>query len=105
MMFQMQSALRSPLFLGSSITAQAQPAGDFCKKEDDPYWRSRRNLPVDSNNDFVVLAGNSNPELSKKVASRLGTSLAAGTVAQFADGEVRCDFKADDVSGKHCYIV
>ena len=39
------------------------------------------------------------------MATRLGTSLANGIVAKFADGEIRCDFAADDVSGKHCYIV
>ena len=71
----------------------------------DPYSKSRQNLPVDSPADFVLLAGNSNPELAKKVASRLGTQLASGMVKKFADGEIGVSFKAIDVSQKHCYIV
>lgn len=58
-----------------------------------------------SPSDFAILAGNANPDLSNKVAARLGTSLAAGTLKSFNDGEVRCEFNAKDVSGKHCYIV
>ena len=64
----------------------------------DPYTKSRQNLPVDSTSDFVLLSGNSNPELAKKVASRLGTQLASGMVKKFADGEIGVSFKAIDVS-------
>lgn len=73
---------------------------------EDPYWRSRLNMPISEDcKDFVLLAGNSNPNLVNKVAQRLGTTLAPGIVQQFADGEVRCEFEADDVCGKHCYIL
>jgi len=62
-------------------------------------------MPISDSNDFALLTGNSNPELSKRIAERLGTSLAPGTVQKFADGEVRCEFDADAVSGKHCYLI
>ena len=71
---------------------------------DDPYLRSRQGQAVEGNN-FTVLAGNSNPELSRKVAARLGTNLATGTVKKFADGEVFCEFSKTSIEGKHCYIV
>lgn len=88
----------------------AAPLAQALSQHDDPYWRSRANSQVTDKTgapvtDFCVLAGNSNPELSKKVAARLGTQLAPGIVRKFADGEVRCEFDADDVAGKHCYIV
>ena len=70
----------------------------------DPYTRSRRNEPL-SSDDFTLLAGNSNPELAKKIAERLGTTLAEGKVKTFADGETAVSFQAKDVAGKHCYIV
>ena len=53
----------------------------------------------------MLLTGNANPELSNKVAARLGTNLAPGIVQKFADGEVRCEFMQADVEGKHCYIL
>ena len=74
------------------------------EQKDDPYWRSRNNEPIKAS-DFAILAGNANPALSKAVASRLGTKLAPGTVKKFADGEIRCEFDASDISGKHCYIM
>ncbi len=54
---------------------------------------------------FAILSGNSNPALAGKVASRLGARIIPGMVKKFADGEVRCEFEADDVEGRHCYIV
>ena len=54
---------------------------------------------------FAILSGNSNRDLANKVAARLNTELLPGMVKRFADGEVRCEFDADHVSGAHCYIV
>ena len=75
----------------------------------DPYWRSRQNMPISQDpskpSDYALLAGNSNLPLAESVAKRLGTSLAPGIMKKFADGEIRCEFKQDDVAGKHCYIL
>ena len=88
------------------LAAQAAAINSQKQQAADPYKRSRANEPIDNTrNDFALLTGNANPELSRKVAARLGTSLAAGKVQKFADGEVRCEFNKADVEGKHCYIL
>ena len=65
--------------LRPSMLAQAQAS-------DDPYWRSRKNMPIrepakdGTPSDFAILGGNSNPDLTNKVAKRLGSRLATGSV-------------------------
>ena len=63
------------------LAAQAAAINSQKQQAADPYKRSRANEPIDNTrNDFALLTGNANPELSRKVAARLGTSLAAGKV-------------------------
>jgi ribose-phosphate pyrophosphokinase len=74
-------------------------------KKVDPYARSRNNEPIQDADRFVIISGNSSPELAQSIAKHLGTDLAEGKVRQFADGEINVQFAAKDVSGRDCYIV
>ena len=73
----------------------------------DPYTRSRKNEVLEQKGEhgYVLLAGNANKDLAEKVAARLGTKLAEGNVRKFADGESGVDFRANDVSNRHCFII
>lgn len=62
--------LQSMLLAPSGLFGLSQAA--FAEARD-PYWRSRANQPIDSTrDDIALLAGNANPDLSEKVARRLG---------------------------------
>jgi ribose-phosphate pyrophosphokinase len=74
-------------------------------KRVDPYERSRNHQAVKDADRFVILAGNSSPELAQSIAKHLGTTLADGKVRRFADGEVNVQFAASDVIGRDCYII
>jgi hypothetical protein len=52
---------------------------------DDPYARSKKKDPIGK--DAVIISGNANEELSKSIASYLGTSIANAKIKKFADGE------------------
>lgn len=62
------------------------------QKPVDPYERSRANQPIQEADRFVLLSGNSSPELAEAIAKHLGTTLADGKVRRFADGEVNVQF-------------
>ncbi len=54
--------------------------------------------------DFVLITGNSNPELAKRVARNLGTDLHDAKVSKFIDGE--CQIRMNEnVRGKDVYII
>ena len=98
-------AKMTPALLGPLLAPQLLTQAKEAANNEDPYWRSRRGMPISQNNDFALLSGNSNPKLAKRIAERLGANLASGEVKKFADGEVRCEFDDEAVSGKHCYII
>src|SRR3989338_3509551 len=52
----------------------------------------------------VVFAGNSNPELSEKIASELGMKLGNREIIRFADSECRVRIE-EDVEGKDVFII
>src|SRR3989338_1816923 len=52
----------------------------------------------------VVFAGNSNPELSEKIASELGMKLGNREIIRFADSECRVRIE-EDVEGKDIFII
>lgn len=52
----------------------------------------------------VVFSGNSNPKLSRQIASMLNLSLGKAEIVRFADSECRVRIK-EDVSGKIVFII
>ena len=72
-------------------------------EKDDPFFRSRRNRPL-NDIDLKIFSGNSNIPLAKEIADSLGTQLSHSEVGKFADGEtfVRVE---ESVLGKDCYII
>lgn len=57
---------------------QALPVEAEASKKVDPYARSRNNEPIQDADRFVILSGNSSPELAQAIAKHLGTVLAEG---------------------------
>ena len=53
---------------------------------------------------LVVLSGNSNRPLAKRIAKELGVSLGKATVKRFSDGETYVNIE-EDIKGKNVYIV
>lgn len=53
---------------------------------------------------LVILSGNSNPDLARKVCSNLGVQPAQALIGRFSDGEVRVEIQ-DNVRGKDVYVV
>ena len=54
--------------------------------------------------DLMVFTGNANPELAKKIVSRLGIPLGDATVSQFSDGEVAVEIN-ENVRGRDVFVV
>jgi len=54
--------------------------------------------------DMVVISGNSNPDLTRKMCSFLDLKVADAIVGQFSDGETRVNIK-DNVRGKDVFII
>ncbi|NHO86364.1 ribose-phosphate pyrophosphokinase [Pseudoteredinibacter isoporae] len=52
----------------------------------------------------MVFTGNANPELAKKIVSRLGIPLGDATVSQFSDGEVAVEIN-ENVRGRDVFVV
>ena len=53
---------------------------------------------------MMVFTGNSNPDLAKKVASRLYLELGSSSVAKFSDGEVTVELN-ENVRGKDVFVL
>ncbi|NLJ26800.1 ribose-phosphate diphosphokinase [Desulforhabdus amnigena] len=53
---------------------------------------------------LVILSGNSNPELTRKVCLNLGVEAAKALIGRFSDGEVRVEIQ-HNVRGKDVYVV
>jgi ribose-phosphate pyrophosphokinase len=53
---------------------------------------------------MMVFTGNSNPDLAKKVASRLYLELGSSNVAKFSDGEVTVELN-ENVRGKDVFVL
>jgi len=68
-------------------------------KQEDDYEVSK-----DLFSRLVLISGNSNIELSKKIANHLGISLANGIISKFSDGEIRVKI-LDNVRGKDVFII
>lgn len=54
--------------------------------------------------DLMVFTGNANPELAKKIVSRLGIPLGDATVSQFSDGEIAVEIN-ENVRGREVFVV
>ncbi|WP_299771880.1 ribose-phosphate pyrophosphokinase [uncultured Pseudoteredinibacter sp.] len=52
----------------------------------------------------MVFTGNANPELAKKIVSRLGIPLGDATVSQFSDGEIAVEIN-ENVRGRDVFVV
>lgn len=57
-----------------------------------------------SNHKMKIFAGNANPTLASRVASRLGIPLGKSLVTKFSDGEVRVELN-ENVRGKDVFII
>lgn len=55
-------------------------------------------------NNLMIFAGNSNPELARKIASRLGMALGNAEVKTFSDGEISVEIH-DNVRGGDIFII
>ena len=53
---------------------------------------------------FMIFAGNSNPELARRVVDRLRVRLGKAQVGRFSDGEVFVEID-DNVRGKDVFIL
>ena len=54
--------------------------------------------------DWVLLSGTSNPELSQKIAERLGRPLGVADIRRFSDGEIFVEIK-ENVRGRAVYVI
>jgi ribose-phosphate pyrophosphokinase len=54
--------------------------------------------------DFIIFAGNSNPELAKKICEYLGVPLGGEKVKRFSDGEIQIEID-ENVRRRDVYIV
>ena len=54
--------------------------------------------------DWVILSGNSNLPLAKKICEKLGKTLGEAEVRRFSDGEIFVEIK-ENVRGRDCYII
>ncbi len=54
--------------------------------------------------DIQIFTGNANPELAKRIASRLYTKLGKATVGRFSDGEIQVEIN-ENVRGGDVFIV
>lgn len=54
--------------------------------------------------EMVLFSGNANPEVAKKIAHRLGQTVAEAMVGHFSDGEVRVELRSN-VRGRDVYLV
>jgi ribose-phosphate pyrophosphokinase len=54
--------------------------------------------------ELTLLSGNSNPDLARRIADRLGTRLGAAKVGRFSDGESRVEIE-ENVRGRDVYLV
>jgi len=55
-------------------------------------------------NNLMIFAGNSNPELARKIAGKLGMSLGNADVQTFSDGEISVEIH-DNVRGGDIFII
>ncbi len=56
------------------------------------------------NNEYVLVAGRSNPELAKRIAEQLNMPLFPVDILQFKDGEIQVYFN-DTIRGKNVFII
>jgi ribose-phosphate pyrophosphokinase len=54
--------------------------------------------------DFMVVTGNANPDLAKKIVSHLGMALGDVSVSQFSDGEIAIELHVN-VRGRDVFVV
>src|SRR5256885_710672 len=54
--------------------------------------------------DFKVFAGNSNPDLAKKICEHLGRPLSRADIGRFSDGEIQVEIK-ENVRGQDTFII
>lgn len=54
--------------------------------------------------EWVLLSGTSNPELSRKIAERLGRPLGVADIRRFSDGEIFVEIK-ENVRGRAVYVI
>ncbi|MDY6825488.1 MAG: ribose-phosphate pyrophosphokinase [Thermodesulfobacteriota bacterium] len=59
---------------------------------------------MEPKNDFRIFAGNSNPELARKICDYLGKPLGDAKVSQFSDGEVQIEIN-ENVRRRDIFIV
>jgi len=55
-------------------------------------------------NEFKIFAGNSNPELAKKISEYMGASLGSAKVKTFSDGEIQIEIQ-ENVRAKEIFII
>ena len=54
--------------------------------------------------EWVILSGNTNPELAKKICEKLGRKLGDLESRRFSDGEIFVEVK-ENVRGRACYVI
>tara|TARA_Y100000590_G_scaffold470538_1_gene666149 strand:+ start:3157 stop:4110 length:954 start_codon:yes stop_codon:yes gene_type:complete len=54
--------------------------------------------------DWVILSGNANPSLAKKICEKLGKPMGKAEVKRFKDGEIFVEIK-ENIRGKDCYVI
>lgn len=54
--------------------------------------------------DFKIFAGNSNPNLARRIATEAGVELGHSQVGRFADGEVQVEIR-ESVRGCHVFVI
>ena len=95
----------SPIQMPSMLMPKLNLVAEAAATTEDPYARSRAQLPLNRPEEAALLTGNSNKPLAEGIAKALGINLLEGEVKNFADGEIKVKFNAKDVIGKDCYII
>eukprot|EP00392_Amoebophrya_sp_AT5.2_P017828 g18249.t1 len=80
----------------SSVTHQPALARSFHNEK--PQKRDR------DKNDFMIISGNANPRLARKIARHLGVELSPVTLTRFKDGETRLHIQ-ESCRGKDIFII
>lgn len=92
----------------SYSTANCDSRKDPLKADEDPYFRSRHSIPLDSeeklSQNCILFSGSSSHKLAEEIATHLRTSLGDVKIGRFSDGETFIKYN-ETVRGKDVYVI